>query len=119
MKKILILITLLCLLLTGCFHRGVDISADARHFGRLILSAVDDYLDGEKDASVTADYIQQQCYQLNTVFVPEVNMDDSLKSACEIVNYTMLQISEEENPNTANLLNARNQLAALMGEKQR
>ena len=119
MKRILILFTLLCLLLTGCFSRGADLSADARHFGNLILSAVDDYLDGEKDASLTADYIQEQCYMLNGVFVPEVNMDNSLKTACEVLNYTMLQIAEAEEPDTASLLNARNEIARLMGEKQR
>ena len=118
MKKFFILFLMLCLLLTGCFSRGVDLSADARQLGMNILSTTDNYLNGVSTASTASSLIQQHCYQISTVIIPGPSQDETLKTTCEIVNYAMLRIAEGETTDNHDLINARNQLADLMGEKR-
>ena len=119
MKKILILFTLCCLLLTGCFSKGVDLSSRARNIGMTILETVDSFLDEEITATTASNLIQGQCNQINTIMIPGDNQDQSLKFACDYVSFNILQIAEGEISDHTELIKARNQLAELMGKRQR
>lgn len=119
MKKKIILFLLCSLLLTGCSNRGVDLSANARKIGETILSTTDSFLNGVTSASTAANLIGEHCNQLNSESIPEQNSDSLLKSACEVLSYTLIEYANAENPNLEDVINARNKVASLMGEKDR
>ena len=121
MKRLLWMICILSLLLTGCSmnNKAVDLSASCYQLSVEILSVTDDYLDGDITAVIAAGQVQDLCRTLSGVPNEEGSKNQLVINYCEMLSYTLMLVADGDHINEKEIITTRNTLAGLLGEKPR
>lgn len=121
MKRILSIILLICLFLTGCtqYTKPANLSSDAYQIGINVLSTTDDYLDQKISASVAAGQIQDLCRTLSEVPDEQGAHDQQVKNYCEMLSYTIMLVADGDHINKKEIITTRNSLATLLGRDKK
>ena len=118
MKRILCLICVLSLFLTGCSFsdKSSKLSTKCYDLGLNVLSVTDGYLNNKISAVVAAGQIQDLCRTLSALPDEAGTDDQNVKNYCEILGYTMMLIADGDHINEEGIIHTRNYLASLLGE---
>ena len=121
MKRLLLLLCILSLLLTGCSvsRRPSNLSTNCYKNAMEVLDTVDDYLDGKITAVVAAGQVQDLCRTLSGVPNEDGTMNQQVTSYCEVLSYTLTLVADGDFINEKEIITTRNILADLLGEKLR
>ena len=121
MKRICCMLIVLALLLSGCFlkNKPATVSGDCYQIGMSVLETTDDYLDGDITAIVAAGQIQNRCREFGGVQGDLTTDNQAVENYCEILSYTLTLVADGDHINAGEIINTRNDLAALLGEDYR
>ncbi len=121
MKRLLLMLCVICLLLTGCSlgNQGVNLSADCYRISKEVLSVTDDYLDGKITAVIAAGQIQDLCRTLSGIPNEAGSKNQLVTNYCEVLSYTLMLVADGDHINEKEILQTRNILADLLGEGKR
>lgn len=119
MKRLLLMICLLSLLLTGCNLRQTpsNLSNNCYAAAIKVLDVTDDYLDNKITAVVAAGQIQDICRNLSSLPDEAGTQDQDVKSYCEVLSYTIMLVADGDYINEKEIIHTRNYLAKLLGEE--
>lgn len=121
MKRLLCIIILFSLLLTGCssWDKPSNLSLNCYKLGLNILAATDDYLDNKITAVVAAGQVQDLCRTLGSYPDQPNTIDHEVKKYCEMLSYTLTQVAGGDYLNAREIINTRNYLADFLGKSKR
>lgn len=121
MKRLLCIISIVCLFFTGCsfMNRPSNLSPNCYKLGLNVLSVTDDYLDKKISAVVAAGQIQDLCRTLSSLPDEAGTHDQNVKNYCEMLSYTIMLVADGDHINEKEIIHTRNYLATFLGEQER